>query len=341
LNYNFEIAGLKVEPGTKQKGSLRIGPYWLHPREYIRHYVLMPFTVIRGAKDGPMLVQTAGCHPTEYAGIDATIRLSNVVDAKELKGTFVTVPCVNVGGFFERTYLNPFDGRNIQGLYPGKADGTISDMMAYTLFNEIVSKANYFVDCHGGCLNESELWSFIYYGTNDDIERKSEEIARATGLKYFWYSIYHGSLGMEAAKRGIPGGTYELNTAGRLYPEESSAIVEGTLNVMRHLGMLSGPPKPLKGQPGTTDDQKAEAYSVAGTAHFTKNGLYRSDVKAGNVLKEGDIVGRVVDFSGEVLETIRAPASGIVLWKIDSPVALPGDTAVVVHNKGKSTLSAT
>lgn len=68
---------------------------------------------------------------------------------------------------------------------------------------------------------------------------------------------------------------------------------------------------------------------------------HRSDVKAGDLLKKGDIVGTVVDFSGEVLETIRAPATGIVLWKIDSPVALPGDTAVVVHSKGKSTLSAT
>ena len=341
MGSDLEIGGLRVAPGTKQRGSLRIGPYWLHPREYIRHYLLMPFTVVRGAKDGPMLVQTAGCHPTEYAGIDATIRLSNVVDPKELKGTFVAVPCVNVAGFFERTYVNPIDGKNIQGLYPGRADGTISEMMAYTLFNEIVSKANYHIDCHGGCLNESELWSFIYYGTNDDIERKSEEIAKASGIKYFWYSVYHGSLGMEAAKRGIPSGAYELNSQGRLFPEESSAIVEGTLNVMRHLGMLGGQPKPIKGQPGTTDDQEAEAYCVAGANYFTKSGLYHTEVKPGDLLKQGEIVGTVSDFSGEVLETIRAPATGIVLWKIDSPVALPGDTAVVVHTKGKSTLSAT
>lgn len=331
MSSKFEIAGLKVEPGTKRRGFLRVGPYFYHKRAYIRRYVLIPIMVIQGIKDGPTLVQTAGCHPTEYAGIDATIRLSNEIKPEELNGTFITVPCVNTPGFWERTYINPIDGKNIQGLYPGRTDGTISDLMAYRLFNEIVLKADYFLDCHGGDIHESVIWRTSFYKTNDDVEKKSEAIARATGLVYHSRSSYHGSMGMEAAKREIPGCLYELCSGDRLLPEESSAIFECTLNVMRHLGMLEGEPKEIKGQPGTIEGQEQETWSSGARAYFTKGGLYHTDVKPGDLLTEGQVIGTVTNFWGEVIETIRAPGTGRVALMIHNPVVNPGDPAISVH----------
>ena len=125
----MKIAGTTVKPGSKVRSYLeRVGPYF-YQKMHIRNYLLIPFTVVRGVKEGPTLVQTAGCHPTEYAGIDATIRLSNTIKPEELKGTYIGVPCVNVPGFYERTYINPIDEKNIQGLYPGRTDGTLSDLM--------------------------------------------------------------------------------------------------------------------------------------------------------------------------------------------------------------------
>jgi predicted deacylase len=329
MSPEFQIAGLTARPGTKVRGYLRVGPYF-YQKMHIRHYVLIPLTVVKGVKDGPTLVQTAGCHPTEYSGIDATIRLSNAIQPEELEGTYVTVPCVNIPGFSERTYINPIDEKNIQGLYPGKTDGTISDLMAYRLFNEIVLKADYFLDCHGGDIHESEIWSFIYYKTDDEIERKSEGIARATGLTYLYRSAYPGSMGMEAAKRKVAGGLFELCSGDRLLPEESAAIFDGSINVMRYLGMLDGQPKPVQGQPCTTEGQKQEIWTSSASTYFTKSGLYRTNVKPGDLLKEGQVVGSVVDFWGEVIETIRAPATGRVLLHIHNPAVKAGDEAMSV-----------
>lgn len=331
MSSKFELAGLKVEPGTRHRDYLRVGPYFYHKRAYIRRYVLIPFTVIRGIKDGPTLVQTAGCHPTEYSGIDATIKLSNAIKPEDLKGTFVAVPCVNTPGFWERTYINPIDGKNIQGLYPGRTDGTISDLIAYRLFNDIVLKSDYFLDCHGGDIHESEIWSFIYYKTDDDVEKKSEAIAKVTGLTYLSKSTYHGAMGMEAAKRGIPGGLYELCSGDRLLPEESSAIFECTLNVMRHLEMIEGKPKEIKGQPATVEGQEQEIWTLSESVCFTKGGLYHTKVKPGDLITEGEVVGTVTNFWGEVIETIRAPATGRVDLMIHNPVANPGDTAISLH----------
>jgi predicted deacylase len=287
--------------------------------------------VIRGSEDGPTLALIAGCHPTEYSGIDATIKFSNEAKPDDLTGTLIMIPCVNTPGFYERTYINPIDGKNIQGLYPGKLDGTISDMMAYRLFHDIVMKVDYFLDCHGSDIHESNLWAFHYYGTDNDVEERSEAIARATGLTYISRSIYPGAMGMEAAKRGISGGLYELCSGDKLLPEESKAIYKCTLNVMRHLEMLKGEPKKIKKQPGTIEGQEQEIWTSDASVFFTKKGLYHTDVKAGDLLTEGEVVGTVTNFWGEVVETILAPATGRVSGTIHNPVANLGDTAVSVH----------
>lgn len=331
MSSKSEIAELEIKPGTKRRSFLRVGPYFYHKRAYIRRYVLIPFTIISGVEEGPTLAQVAGCHPTEYAAIDATIRLSNEIKPEDLKGTLITVPCVNTPGFPERTYINPIDGKNIQGLYPGRVDGTISDLMAYRVFHDMVLKADYFLDGHGSDIHESNLWSFIYYGTEDEVEEKSEALARATGLTYLSRSVYHGAMGMEAAKHGIAGGLYELCSGDRLLPEESSAIFNCTLNVMRHLDMLEGEPIEIKRQPGTTEGQEQEIWKPSVSVYFTKGGLYHTDMKAGDIVKEGQVVGTVTNFWGDVIETIRAPATGRIGGMIHNPVANPGDTAISVH----------
>ena len=328
MSSKFEIAGLEVKPGTKQRGYLRVGPYFYHKRAYIRKFELIPFTVIRGSKDGPVLVQTACTHPTEYAGLDATIRLSKDLKPEDLKGTFIGVPLINTLGFYERTYINPIDGKNIQGIYPGKADGTISEMIAYGVFNEIVLKANYFLDCHGSDIHESNLWEFFYYGTDDDVEKKSLEIAKATNLTYLHRSVYHGSLGQEAAKRGIPGGLYELCTGDKIVPEDSNAIYDATLNVMRHLKMIGGKPTPIKGQMAVVEGQKQEVFTKHAGSYFTKSGIYHTEIKPGDLVTKGQVLGKVTDLWGDVVETIYAPATGRIGSTMHNPIVNAGDSVV-------------
>ena len=327
MSSKFEVAGIEVKPGTKQRGYLRVGPYFYHKRAYIRKFELIPFTVIRGMKDGPVLVQTAGTHPTEYSGIDATIRLSKDLKPEDLRGTFIGVPLVNTLGFAERTYINPIDGGNVQGLFPGKADGTISEMMAYGVFNEIILKANYFLDCHGSDIHESNLWSCLYESTGDDVEKTSAAIAKATKLTYLQKGI-HGGLGLEAAKRGIAGCLYELCTGDRLLPVESNAIYDATLNVMRHLKMIESKPTPIKGQLAVAEGQKQELFTKRASSYFTKSGMYHTDTKAGELVSKGQVVGKVTDIWGDVVETIYAPATGRIFVVIHNPVVIAGDEAI-------------
>jgi predicted deacylase len=329
---SLEIDGVRAEPGTRKRGCLKVGPYFYHRRAYIRRWVLIPFTITRGMQDGPTLAQTAGCHPTEYAGIDATIRLSNAIKPEDLRGTHITLPCMNIPTFFERGYINPIDGKNLSGLFPGRIDGdaTITDLIAYRVFNEVVLKADYLLDCHGGDIMESMIWYAAFVKTDDDTEKRSEALARATGWTYLLRYQYPGGLITEAARRGIPSVLFECSQGSKLLETESAAILDGALNVMRHLNMLDGEPKKISGQPGTSEGQTQEIWTESKEVFFTSQGLFHRDVKPGDFVEEGQMVGTVTNWWGDVVETIRAPATGRIPLMVHNPVAYPGEVAIRV-----------
>jgi predicted deacylase len=333
MTHSISISGLKVEPGEKKRGHLMAGPYFHHKKAYIRRFELIPFTVIRGVENGPTLCQTSGCHGTEYAGIDATVRLAKAIQPGDLSGTFIAVHPVNYPGFLERSYINPLDGKDMQRNYPGNPNGTIAERMCYAVFNEAVLKSDYFLDCHGGDIHESLLWYAIYYGTDDEVEEKSESMVRASGLKYAAMYPYrpHRSMGMEAVKRGIPGFLYELGTGDKLIPEESEAVYNCTRNVMRYLGMLEGEPVKIENQPRTTEGQGLIIWKNQKSTHFTKAGLYHSDIQPGDFVEKGQEVGQVTDEFGEAVEIIHAPATGYISLMVHNPIARPGDEAIIVR----------
>ncbi|MGB6718012.1 MAG: succinylglutamate desuccinylase/aspartoacylase family protein, partial [Candidatus Acidiferrales bacterium] len=95
-----------------QQSSFTVGSATAAPGETATGYIdvpagvdaalEIPVAVVRGAKPGPVLAIVAGSHGTEYASIIAVERLIQHLDAKELSGTVILVPLVNVNSFEEK-----------------------------------------------------------------------------------------------------------------------------------------------------------------------------------------------------------------------------------------------
>ena len=172
------------ENGNPLHTFLEVGPYFANPHANTRAYAQIPYTIIKGNNVGPTLCIVAGTHGTEYAGIGAAIRLSAEIKPESLHGSLIIVRTLNILGFWERTYLCPIDGTNIQGTWPGKQDGSLSQMTTFAVFNNLIAKSNYFIDLHGGDSNESEIgYSLFYKSGKSDIDVKSEGMARALGFR--------------------------------------------------------------------------------------------------------------------------------------------------------------
>src|SRR6266550_1046672 len=111
----------------------------------------IPITIVRGAQPGPTLALIAGTHGSEVAPIVALQRVRAIVDPAALRGTVLIVHVANMPSFLGRTIYC----KNLNRVYPGKPDGTVSERIAYAITNQIIERADFLVDIHSGDGNES------------------------------------------------------------------------------------------------------------------------------------------------------------------------------------------
>jgi predicted deacylase len=296
----------------------------------------IPITLINGVRPGPTLALIAGNHGYEYPPILASERVRSKIDPRNLHGRVVIVHVANMPSFLKRTiYYSPIDGLNLNRVYPGKIDGTISYRIAYVITREVIERADYLIDLHCGDGNES-LRPYSYWMPIG--EEKVDELSRQLTLAFGMENIVIDRMRPKdagasqycsntAVTRGKPATTIESGGMGIAYDEESIARIEkGIMNVMRHLRMIDG---------------KAEMpahprwYEPAEVLRFPENladkaGLFYAVAQKGQMVANDALLGYVTDFFGKRIFELRAPFAGEVLYIIGTPPTSAGEPLAFV-----------
>jgi hypothetical protein len=303
------IRAIVAAPGEKRRGHLTVGHTAAGP-------IVMPIVIVNGTRPGPTLCLTGAVHGTEYPGTTAVRHLARDLQPDGLAGTVIAVTITNMPMYQGRSaFISPIDGLNLNRVAPGRADGTITERIAHTLFSEVLSLATHHIDCHGGDLTEA-LWPYAAYRLtgNRALDEIGEAMARVYTPRIFALmkegmplAITQGTVTSEAARRGIASILGECGSAGGLDPADVETHLRGIGNVMRYLGMLPGQPavtpKPLLGV--------GQFVVQAG-----KGGLLRLGVEIGDEIEAGQVLGEIWDEFGDVAETLRGPARGLIrlIW---------------------------
>jgi len=138
--------------------------------------------VIRGTKPGPTVAFVSGSHGTEYTSIIAMQRLIGRIDAKQLAGTVIIVPLINVASFTSMTpHVNPIDRKGMNSSYPGDPNGTQTERALAAIAKDVVAPADIVIDLHGGDLDE-DLRPYSYW------YRGGKAAQDSAGLKLVWHS---------------------------------------------------------------------------------------------------------------------------------------------------------
>jgi predicted deacylase len=286
----------------------------------------IPVAVIRGAKPGPAIALVAGAHGTEYASIIALEKMIERLNAAEMSGTAIIVPLVNIASFEQKVpHVNPVDGKNMNRFYPGNANGTQTERALWAITQEVVDKADYLIDLHGGDFDES-LRPYSYWAPTGNAKQDavSREMALAFGLDTIIISTDRPRdrnaakyLETNASLRGKPSLTAEAGHAGTVEREDVWALIHGCENVMRYLKILPGPAS-LVENPVWVD----RLDNVTSTTP----GIFYPLVKRGTYVQQGMKIGYVTDYVGKTVLEARAPDSGVVLYICAVPSMKKGDT---------------
>ena len=324
------LAGVTAAPGTTVSGTLDV------PARPGDSGTSIPFSILHGASAGPVLALVAGVHGMEYVPIVALQRLRHSIDPTSLRGTILMVHCANMPSFLGRTiYYSPVDSKNLNRVFPGRSDGTLSERIADVITREIVGRATHLVDLHGGDGNES-LRPYSYWVTTGapEIADASRAMALAFGLDHIVVdhdrptnqaaSMY---LSNTAITRGKPAVTTECGCLGEVSDHAIALIERGVAGGMRHLEMHDSGPPPVARPMWVTKDLVLRASAT---------GIFTPAVRREQHVREGALIGRITDFHGAVLEELHAPFDGEVLYVVATPPVSEGEPIAMVGRLSQS-----
>jgi N-alpha-acetyl-L-2,4-diaminobutyrate deacetylase len=155
------------------------------------------------------------------------------------------IPVANPFAFSAGARTSPGDGINLARVFPGKKDGTPTELLARFLFDEFASKVDYLIDLHSGGV-EYEFFPVAGFYGRAGLENPSFRAARAMGLPALWQlPETSGVLSWEAARAGKVAIGAEYLGAGRLCGDGVQAYVRGIrrcLELWQMLEPLDCPP---------------------------------------------------------------------------------------------------
>lgn len=323
LDFSERLKNLK--PCTKSSLELHI------PTSTNEPYVAIKVLVAKGFKLGPVMVVLAGIHGDEYEGILAIQDLFQQLDPKSLQGTIIMIPISNPLAFAAHTRLTPTDGKDLARVFPGNPDGTITEKTAFALSN-VIQQADFLIDLHSAGTTMASPTLVGYYSQPGSIGDIASQAANVFGAPVIWAhpKIGAGRTLSLAAEYGIPAIYTEAKGGLRVDKSDLSIYIEGILNVLGFLKMLerlaiNQEALYLRGD-GNTDTMLS----------FQSTGLFRPTVDVLQEVDKGDLIGIVRDVDGSILEEVKSPKQGLVVFLRAVPAVKKDDLVVLISNEIKA-----
>lgn len=290
--------------------------------------VEIPLTIIKGAQKGPTFTIIAGIHGMEYPTMMSLVLLSREIDPQKLKGNVLIMPIVNMPSFFQRVpFLNPIDKLNLNRVFPGNKNGTITEVMADFMTNEIYTVTDVLLDMHGGDVSE-DLLPFICYYDNKEFKNQTNLAAKLSNVSGFENIVSYPFILEEnqpakyafkqAVRQGVNALSIEIGKLGEWKPEEAEFTKDAIYRMFSELKMYDKKVPEI--------NQTKNYYTQQSYISVLVQGIFYSTFKAGDKLKKDEVLGTIKDVFGNELAVIKAPESGIILYKIGTPPVNVGET---------------
>ncbi len=301
----FKLGGITVLPGERSDLRVKISEL------FTAVPVMIPLTIVNGAKPGPRLFITAAIHGNETNGIEMVRRIRAEVDPKALRGVLLLVAIANPIAFMNMSRDLP-DGRDLNRFFPGRELGSMASHIAASLFDKVIRRADVGIDLHTAASGRTNLPHVRADLKFPQVRR----LASAFGCEVvFDMPGDKGMLRHAATKLGIPTIVYEAGEPMKFQQNLIARGVTGIRNVMAELGMYDFP-------------RESPAFQVIIDDHkwirATKGGILMMQIRPGDLVEKGGVIAvNTKPFGAEVMR-LKAPYSGLVVGTTTMPMVIPG-----------------
>lgn len=286
-------------------------------------YSLLPLTVINGTRRAdrssrPGIAVFGGTHGNEYEGQVGVKRLCADLNPAEICGRVLLIPQLSESACRAHTRCSPEDGVNMNRAFPGNARGTLSHRIAHFVKTSIFPLVRVVIDLHaGGREANFPICTSFHPLANREQHVETATIARLFDAPFvFVYSrsMASGLLTDEAEDEGKIAVGGEFGHGESVDVDGVRHIYEGVRNVLRHYGLLEGEIVRIDAT-RSTPPRLVSAPNLSDYIPCPTDGIWEATVSPGQDVREGDLIGRIHNFSDHTtlpLE-IRAHKNGVVI----------------------------
>lgn len=319
----FRIGDLEVAAGRSGTGELPVS------RLVTGTHISLPLRVAHGASDGPTVWLSAAVHGDEVAGVEIIRRVFAHLDPRQLRGTVLAVPIVNVHGFLSGDRYLP-DRRDLNRSFPGSEHGSLAGRIAHLFMTQIVERCDVGIDLHTGSDHRTNLPQ-IRADLDDPATRK---LAEAFGAPFMLHAkLRDGSMRAAATAAGSTVLLYEGGEAWRIDEDAAAVGSRGIRRVLHQLDMIDDVVESL---PPPVESRSS------GWVRARRSGIASMHVGLGDNVTKGDTLATIHDSVGVRVSSMRANRTGVVIGHSRQPLVNQGDAIVHIADidtTGSTTMS--
>ena len=313
---NLIILGESIKLGESKTIDMEIAR--LHTTTKLK----IPVIIERSKIDGPTVLFSAGIHGDEINGVEVVRQIITQKINKPKIGTIICIPIVNMFGFVNKSREFP-DGRDLNRVFPGSKSGSLASRFAYHLVTEILPCIDYSVDFHAGGASRFNAPQ-IRIVPNDVNLKQLADIFDAPFTLYSKNIL--GSFRGSGSKMGVKMLLFEGGKSLDINNQVATEAVNGVKRLLSHLQMLDNKIEVLKQEKPTIYIEKS------GWVRAKCSGLLHDGNLIGQLVKKGQILGKITDPFGKFEQKVKAPNDGYIINANHSPIVYEGDA--IYHISG-------
>ena len=290
--------------------------------------LMIPLTVAKKG-NGPTALLTGGNHGDEYEGPLALFDLARKIDPETLQGRVIIVPAMNYPAFRAAKRTSPIDGGNMNRVFPGRPDGTLTEKIADYFQRVLLPLSDYVLDMHSG----GKTLEFLPFAAAHMLEDEAQQSRCVAAMRAFnapWslmlMEIDAGGMYDTAAESlGKVFVTTELAGGGTTTRETAEVAKRGVANFLKHAGIMAGDLEIRETRLLDMPDERCYLFSES-------PGLIEYVASLGDTVEEGDVLARVYDIeqTGRTPREYRARIGGTFTGRHFPGLIATGDFLAVI-----------
>ncbi|TXH69466.1 MAG: N-alpha-acetyl diaminobutyric acid deacetylase DoeB [Thiothrix sp.] len=278
---------------------------------------------------GPTALLTGANHGDEYEGPIALFNFAQRTDIASFQGRVIIIPAMNYPAFQAGTRVSPLDHLNMNRIFPGKVDGSVTQILADYFSRILLPLADYVLDIHSG----GKTLDFLPFATCHELADKQQQAHCEAAMQAFGAPYYlklvedtRGMYDHQAESMGKVFVSTELGGGGTTTPRSILIAKQGIENFLIHAGIL---------KPPATMQQHSSQQLVMDSSSYIfaeHQGLLEPCVALGDRVETKQLLARIhcIERTDQAPYAYYAPRSGIIMARHLPSLIKMGDCLQVI-----------